>query len=608
MRTLLPLLLLTTAAAAIAQPGQVGERPVEPAGQPLPDAKAANVRVDGAVVEPRQLPADVTALRVPAGYRIDAFAEGLGNPRMIAVAADGTVYVTRRKEGDVLMLRDADGDGRAEQRRVVARRAGMHGIALDGRTAYLVTVKDVYTAPIGPDGSFGALTRIIDDLPDGGQHPNRTIAVGGDGMLYISAGSTCNACAETNVENATLLRATKDGKSRTIFASGLRNTIGFGWHPRTGELWGMDHGIDWLGDEQQPEELNRIELGKGYGWPYIYAAGGHNPQDDPPGGLTMADWDAMSQRMVLGTDAHAAPMQMAFYRGAMFPASEQGNAFVAMRGSWNRADPSGYDVRRLRFDASGRPLAIEPFVTGFLTRGADGGPAQRGRPVGLAVAGDGALLVGDDTNGVIYRVSYTGSDRAAAPLAPAPARRVEEPRPQGSALALARPESGTRVASLAITAPTIRRNAPIPPVHSAWYEDVSPALSWGTVPAGTKSLTLLMEDPDAAIGKPFVHWVMWNVPPGQAGLPEAVPTDPQLPMLGNARQGRNTRGSVGYFGPRPPVGDKPHRYHFQVFALDTLLAIAPGSDRETLLAAMRGHVLGKGELVGTYQQPRPPAK
>lgn len=606
MKRLLASVLMASASPLFAQAGQVGDRPVAPAGQALPDFKAANVRVAGAVVEPRKLPVDVRALRVPEGYRIDIFASDLGNARMLAVAPNGTVYVTRRREGDVVMLRDADGDGKAEQRRIVARRPALHGIALDGSTAYLATVKEVYTAPILVDGSFGPLSRIIDDLPDGGQHPNRTIAVGSDGMLYISVGSTCNACAETHPESATMLRSTRDGTSRTIVAAGLRNTIGFDWHPRSGELYGMDHGIDWLGDEQQPEELNRITLGKQYGWPYIYADGGHNPQDDPPGELTMADWDAMSVRPLAMTDAHAAPMQMQFYRGAMFPASEQGNAFVAMRGSWNRTQPSGYDVRRVRFDAAGNPVAIEPFVTGFLDRSGDG-IGHRGRPTGLAVAPDGALLFGDDVNGVIYRVSYTGAEGAGRMLPRPPARMVDEQRPKGSALAVARPE--TRAAGkLTVSSPAFRPNQSIPSQYTAWYDDYSPALTWGQLPAGTRSVALLLEDPDAKTGKPFVHWVAWNIPATLTGLPEAVPTDPQLPMLGNMRQGRNTRGSLGYFGPRTPIGDPSHRYHFQLFALDTILAIAPGSDREALLAAMEGHVLAKGTIVGRYQQPRPPEK
>lgn len=582
------------------QPGEIGGRAVEPAGQPLPDHEAANVRVAGAVVEPVKLPPDLTALRVPRGYRISMWAEELGNARMLAAAPDGTVYVTRRAQGDVLMLKDADRDGRAELRRTVARRPGMHGIALDGRTAFLVTQRDVYTAPILADGGFGPLTRIIDDLPDTGQHSNRTIAVGPDGWLYLSVGSTCNACTEASPESAAMLRVSKDGKSRSIFATGLRNTIGFDWHPETGELWGFDHGIDWLGDTQQREELNKIEHGKSYGWPFIYGDGGHNPQDDPPGDLSMADWDRMSVRPAATTDAHAAPMQMAFYRGANLPAAEQGNGFAAFRGSWNRKDPSGYDIRRVRFDAAGSPVAIEPFVTGFLDRGR---PGQRGRLAGLAVHADGSLLFSDDENGVIYRVAYEGRDRAGAAL---PKPIVSMPMAAGR-IALQRAETQA-AGRLSISAPAFRPGTAIPQAHSAYYEDVSPALNWGAAPAGTRSFALIMDDPDAASAKPVNHWLAWNIPATTMSLPEGVPTLTQLPDYGMTRQGRNTRGSIGYFGPRPPIADKPHRYHFQLLALDTMLNILPGSDRETLLAAMRGHVLAKGEVIGTYRQATRPPK
>jgi Raf kinase inhibitor-like YbhB/YbcL family protein len=603
-KLLLTCLLAGAAIPAFAQPGRVGDRPDEPAGQPLPDHQAANVRVDGAVVEPLKLPPDLAALKVPAGYRIGIFAQDLGNARMLAVADDGTVYLTRRAEGDVQMLRDTNGDGRADLVRTVARRPGMHGIALDGRTAWLVTQKQVYTAPILTDGGFGPLTRIIDDLPDTGQHPNRTIALGPDGMLYLSVGSTCNACTEASPESASMLRVSRDGKSRMIYAAGLRNTIGFDWHPRTGALWGLDHGIDWLGDTQQVEELNRIASGKQYGWPFIYGMGGHNPQDDPPGNLAMEDWDRMSERPLLGTDAHAAPMQMAFYRGAQFPAAEQGSAYAAFRGSWNRREPSGYDVRRVRFDAAGNPVAIEPFVTGFITRVQGGGWGHRGRLAGLAVARDGALLFTDDENGVIYRVSYEGPDRAGSALPKPP---VVNEQPPAGPIALARTET-TANGRLTVSSPAFGANGAIPRQHSAYYEDISPPLSWGALPAGTRSVAVIMDDPDAASAKPVNHWLAWNIPPALTALPEAVPTLPQVDTLQNIRQGRNSRGSTGYFGPRPPVGDKPHRYHVQLFALDKTLDILPGSDRETLLRAMQGHVLGKGEVVGTYRQATAPTK
>ena len=374
-----------------------------------PNQKPTDVEIEAHVYEPVMLDVSddlISQLQLPDGFKIQKFAEGLGKPRIMTVAEDGTVYVTRRDPGDVLMLRDTDGDGTADMKKVVAQKSDLHGIALHGDTMYLTTVREIYTADRLPDGSLGELQQIISDLPDGGQHPNRTIAFSPDDMLYITVGSTCNACGETNDNNATILRANPDGSDRQVYATGLRNTIGFGWHPETQQLYGMDHGIDWLGDNEQKEELNRIEQGKQYGWPYIYADSKQNPQDDPPDGITMAEWAKMSEEPVGLYTAHSAPMQMAFYNADQFPAEYKNNAFVAMRGSWNRKPPSGHEIVRVRFDDSGNPIAIEPFLTGFLVEMENGDYGRFARPVGVSVAQDGSLLVGDDTNGVIYRISY----------------------------------------------------------------------------------------------------------------------------------------------------------------------------------------------------------
>ncbi len=361
-----------------------------------------DVRLVSHIYQPAELdPADarVAQLRLPPGFQVRKFAEGLGNPRILAVAADGTVYVTRRQEGDVVMLRDS-GNGRAGAPRVVARHPGMHGIAIHGNRVYLAAIREVFYADRRPDGSLGPLTAIIKDLPDGGQHPNRTLAVGPDKMLYITVGSTCNACDEPNPEHATILRADLNGQNREIFARGLRNTLGFGWHPQTGELWSMDHGIDWLGDDEQKEELNRLVRGAHYGWPVVYEMGRINPRQDP----TRVNKARYTSPTLLYT-AHAAPMQMVFYTGAQFPAEYRNDAFVAMRGSWNARPPVGYEVARVRF-RSGRPVSVEPFLTGFLVQQGPDRWGHFGRPAGIALTLDGALLVSDDTRGVLYRVSY----------------------------------------------------------------------------------------------------------------------------------------------------------------------------------------------------------
>jgi Raf kinase inhibitor-like YbhB/YbcL family protein len=156
--------------------------------------------------------------------------------------------------------------------------------------------------------------------------------------------------------------------------------------------------------------------------------------------------------------------------------------------------------------------------------------------------------------------------------------------------------------NIAITSTSFAGNGTIHTKHADYGEKISPALSW-TVPPSAKSLVVIVEDPDAKEPKPFVHWVLYNLPPSFAALPEAVPGAPRLPEFGGALQGRNSRGTIGYFGPRPPKGDPAHHYHFQVFAVDAMLELDPGATASVVVAAMNKHVVGRGELVGLYRAP-----
>lgn len=551
--------------------------------------------------------ARIDTLKLPDGFTVEPFAEGLKNARIVVVGPQGRVYVSRRDQGDVVMLHDADGDGRADAApMVVANRAGAHGLAIHDGRLYLATVKEIFAAPIKGDGTLGELTMLIGDLPDGGQHPNRTIAFGPDGMLYISIGSSCNACNETNPEHATMLRASPDGKMRSIIATGLRNTIGFDWHPATGEFWGMDHGIDFLGDDVQPEELNKLVFGRKYGWPHVFARDGINPQTTPPGGISKEEWRAQSAPMALGYTAHAAAMQFVFYTGSMFPAQYRGDAFVTMRGSWNRKPASGYELVHIDYK-DGAPQDITPFVGSFLS---DGGKTHFARPVGLAQAADGALLMADDANGVLYRIAYEGraGGKGDAKAGDAPADEMLRQAALGIGVPLAAARDETRSdAAFDVSSAAFAADAPIPKRHSEYADGVSPALHWKAV-EGAKSYAIIMEDPDAKPITPFVHWLAWNIPAGVTSLPEGLQEQERLTAPEGLLQGRNSRGSVAYYGPRPPVGDPPHHYHFQVFALDRVLDVPAGADRDTLLAAMRGHVIGKGTVVGTYQQTVAPPK
>jgi glucose/arabinose dehydrogenase len=351
----------------------------------------------------------VRQLSAPAGFQIRIWAEGLEQPRGMIVGPNGALYVAEREAGRVTMLRDTNNDGRPDQRRVVASGLrsglrGVHGLAIRDDRMYMVTETELLVADILQDGTLGEPRVIANDIPAGGQHPNRTIGFSPEGELFLSIGSTCNACVEPMEEHATIVRVDPVNGERTIYAEGLRNTIGFGWHPQSRQLWGLDHNSDGRGDDWPPEELNRIQEGRHYGWPWC---GGNRDVDwlipSEPDEMPRVQFCQQTEPPALTYQGHAAPMQMVFYTGTAFPPEYRYDAFATMRGSWNRNPPVGYEVVRIRFDAQGAPQAIEPFVGGWLI---DNGRAHFGRLMGMAQARDGSLFVGDDENGVIYRITY----------------------------------------------------------------------------------------------------------------------------------------------------------------------------------------------------------
>ncbi len=380
-------------------------------------AQGGPTTVTGNAFNPERVDATqerIASLQLPEGFAIGVFAEGFERPRMLAQAEDGTVYVTLENTNEVAILRDMDGDGVADEQTIQGNFGEvnlLHGVEIDGDTIYLASEKTVWRGTLGENGMIEGLEPIVSNLPDGDQHGHRVIALGPDGMLYLTLGSSCNACTETQPENATILRFNPDGSGREVFASGLRNAEGFDWHPSTGEMWGADHGIDWRGDDTPPEEINRLEMGNDYGWPYCYGDQQANtaiPYPPPEGYDTLEQY---CQDATVGTvfeyQAHSAPINFEFYDSEMFPAEYQGDAFVTMRGSWNRFPATGYKVVRLTFDENGEPMRAEDFVSGWLS---EDGETQFGRIAGLLVMNDGSLLIAEDTNGVIYRVSYEGGN------------------------------------------------------------------------------------------------------------------------------------------------------------------------------------------------------
>jgi glucose/arabinose dehydrogenase len=356
-------------------------------------------------------------VQVPDGFSVAVYAGGLGNARFLRFTPAGDLLVSRPRQGTITLLeRDADGDGAPDGRRDLLTGLNRpHGLDLHDGWLYVGETDAVLRVRFDADaGSVsGEPERVVRDLPGGGNHWTRTVRFGPDGGLYVNVGSSCNACIEEDERRATLMRFEPDGSGGEIYASGLRNTVGFDWRPETGELFGTDNGRDLLGDDVPPCELNRIVRGGFYGWPF--ANGNRVPDPDQGEGRAARIRESLPPAHAFG--AHTAPLGMTFLRGAHWPAAYRGAAIVALHGSWNRTQKSGYQVVSLHWGGRGT-VSERPFVWGF-----EQDEDVIGRPVDVAEGPDGAIYVSDDYTGTVYRVAHgAGPSTTTAPSAEAPAR------------------------------------------------------------------------------------------------------------------------------------------------------------------------------------------
>jgi glucose/arabinose dehydrogenase len=338
-------------------------------------------------------------LRVPDGFTVSVFASGQGRPRLMAVSPEGVLVVARRTE--VVALPDADGDGVAEPKVLFANMPYAHSVAFGHGYLYIATTPAVLRVKWtkgGPDGEPQSIVPLPTSTPS--IHTSRTLAIGPDGKLYVSIGSSCNACVEDDQRRTTVQVYDADGTNGRTFARGLRNAVGFAWDPRTGRLWAGEPGQDKIGDDTPSDEINLLEDGKHYGNPYYYGKNVASAAPDaPPGPAPLRVEDATPAAFEL--PAHITPMGLAFYTGTRFPEPYRSSMYLAVHGSSERSSKIGYKVIRLVME-DGRPVRAEDFITGWLS-----GDQFSGRPMGIVTGADGALYVSDDNKGFIYRVSAT---------------------------------------------------------------------------------------------------------------------------------------------------------------------------------------------------------
>jgi glucose/arabinose dehydrogenase len=344
--------------------------------------------------------ADLSKIKLPPGFHISIFADDVPHARSMALGAKGTIFVSTRDDDKVYALTDAARTGIADKKYVILQGFKTpNGVAFHNGALYVAQVDKVWRL----DDIESHLSDppkpvlVFDSLPHSEHHGWKYIVFGPDGKLYIPIGAPCNDCDSNEIDPryASITRINSNGTGFEIFASGVRNSVGFDWSPTTKELWFTDNGRDWLGDDSPPDELNNAPH-KGMNFGYPYCQGGDIK--DPQYGDRHPCSDFTPPVVKLG--AHVASLGMKFYTGNMFPAKYHNQIFIAEHGSWNRTIPVGYRVTSVRFNEGGKPV-YEPFAEGWLQDG-----KAWGRPVDVLVMKDGSMLVSDDMGGIIYRITY----------------------------------------------------------------------------------------------------------------------------------------------------------------------------------------------------------
>lgn len=346
-------------------------------------------------------------IETPAGFSVDIFSDQVSGARQITVSPSGIVYVGTRKTGEsgkVYAIVDLDNDYKADTVYTIASGLRMpNGVAFKDGDLYVAEVSNILKFEnIEADlGNPPAPIVISDDFPTETSHGWKYIAFGPDDKLYVPVGAPCNICnkEEENPIYASLTRINKDGSEREIVAHGIRNTVGFTWHPETKNIWFTENGRDWLGDDTPACELNEVtEEGQHFGFPYLHASSVWDPEFGELGREREAEFKKPVQEL----GPHVAPLGLIFYEGNMFPSEYKHQALIAEHGSWNRSQKIGYRISLVSFDEDGNALSYQPFITGWL----QGEEDIKGRPVSLFELPDGSVLISDDYAGKIYRVTY----------------------------------------------------------------------------------------------------------------------------------------------------------------------------------------------------------